>query len=114
MADRLDVFTGSVWSLVCVRVVINVPHKKFEGDIVGKHGTVLSVTHNGWVKVQVRSSGHGGASSGGSSNSIMAYSMSCVIGANFPARLAWCCFQPLLSVWLAATRLMSTHCHSIS
>lgn len=34
-------------------VVINVPHKKFEGDIVGKQGTVLSVTHNGWVKVQV-------------------------------------------------------------
>jgi hypothetical protein len=34
--------------------VINVPHKKYEGEIVGKHGTVLSVTHNGWVKVQVR------------------------------------------------------------
>jgi hypothetical protein len=34
-------------------VVINVPHKRFEGDIVGKQGTVLSVTHNGWVKVQV-------------------------------------------------------------
>jgi len=30
-----------------------VPHKKYEGDIVGKQGTVLSVTHNGWVKVQV-------------------------------------------------------------
>lgn len=36
------------------RVVINVPYKKYEGDIVGKQGTVLSVTHNGWIKVQVR------------------------------------------------------------
>lgn len=35
------------------RVVINVPHKRFEGDTVGKQGTVLSVTHNGWIKVQV-------------------------------------------------------------
>jgi hypothetical protein len=40
--------------LCCVRVVINVPHKRFEGDTVGKQGTVLSVTHNGWIKVQVR------------------------------------------------------------
>jgi hypothetical protein len=41
---------------VC-RVVINVPYKKYEGDIVGKQGTVLSVTHNGWIKVQVRGAG---------------------------------------------------------
>jgi hypothetical protein len=34
-----------------------VPYKKYEGDIVGKQGTVLSVTHNGWIKVQVRGGG---------------------------------------------------------
>jgi hypothetical protein len=35
-------------------VIINVAHKKCDVDVVGKQGTVLSVTHNGWIKVQVR------------------------------------------------------------
>jgi hypothetical protein len=36
------------------RVIINTNHKKFEGTLVGKEGTVLSITSNGWVKLQVR------------------------------------------------------------
>jgi hypothetical protein len=35
-------------------VIINTNHKKFEGTLVGKEGTVLSITSNGWVKLQVR------------------------------------------------------------
>jgi hypothetical protein len=37
----------------CCRVIINTNHKKFEGTLVGKEGTVLSITSNGWVKLQV-------------------------------------------------------------
>jgi hypothetical protein len=36
-------------------VVINTNHKRYEGCLIGKEGTVLSVTSNGWVKVQVGS-----------------------------------------------------------
>eukprot|EP00882_Tetradesmus_deserticola_P030040 GHRQ01033695.1.p1 GENE.GHRQ01033695.1~~GHRQ01033695.1.p1 ORF type:complete len:235 (+),score=94.38 GHRQ01033695.1:883-1587(+) len=35
------------------RVIINTNHKKFEGTLVGKEGTVLNLTSNGWVKLQV-------------------------------------------------------------
>ncbi|WIA11822.1 hypothetical protein OEZ85_011912 [Tetradesmus obliquus] len=35
------------------RVIINTNHKRFEGTLVGKEGTVLSITSNGWVKLQV-------------------------------------------------------------
>lgn len=36
------------------RVIINTNHKRFEGNLIGKEGTVLSITPNGWVKLQVR------------------------------------------------------------
>eukprot|EP00775_Hariotina_reticulata_P004799 gene4799-5049_t len=35
------------------RVVINTNHKKYDGNLVGKEGTVLNITPNGWVKLQV-------------------------------------------------------------
>jgi hypothetical protein len=35
------------------RVVINTNHKKYDGNLVGREGTVLSITANGWVKLQV-------------------------------------------------------------
>jgi hypothetical protein len=42
-----------VFSAACCRVIINTNHKKFEGTLVGKEGNVLSITSNGWVKLQV-------------------------------------------------------------
>eukprot|EP00879_Flechtneria_rotunda_P021501 GHRR01022661.1.p1 GENE.GHRR01022661.1~~GHRR01022661.1.p1 ORF type:complete len:383 (+),score=125.01 GHRR01022661.1:288-1436(+) len=35
------------------RVVINTNQKKYDGNLVGKEGTVLQITSNGWVKLQV-------------------------------------------------------------
>ncbi|KAF8071060.1 hypothetical protein HT031_001142 [Scenedesmus sp. PABB004] len=37
------------------RVIINTNHKKYDGYLIGKEGVVLSITSNGWVKLQVGS-----------------------------------------------------------